>query len=53
MNGIREGARLLLDQALELEARLSGACYETREARIGLDNFVKNGPRSRAAFIHA
>lgn len=48
-----EGARLPLDEALELEARKFGACYETRDARIGLDNFVKNGPRARAAFVNA
>ena len=49
---ITEGAKLTLAQGLDLEAREFGACYETRDARIGLDNFVKNGPKQRAAFVH-
>lgn len=52
VNAIREGAKLPLDQALELEARIFGACYDTRDARIGLDNFVQNGPKARAAFVN-
>ena len=53
VNAVREGAKLSLDEALELEARVFGDCYETRDARIGLDNFVKNGPKARAPFVNA
>lgn len=49
---ILEGAKLSLDAGLELEAREFGACYASQDARIGLDNFVNNGPKSRAAFVH-
>ena len=50
---IREGAKLPLELGLELEARLFGTVYDTKDARIGLDNFVKNGPKARAGFIHS
>jgi enoyl-CoA hydratase/3-hydroxyacyl-CoA dehydrogenase len=53
VRAIREGAGLPLDRALELEAKIFGECYETRDARIGLDNFVKNGPKAKAPFVHA
>ena len=36
----------------ELEASLAGRCLETEDARIGLSNFVQNGARSPAAFVH-
>lgn len=49
---ITEGAKLSLAEGLALEAREFGACYETKDARIGLDNFVENGPKKRAAFTH-
>jgi len=46
------GARSTLTDGLELEAKLSGQCIETEDARIGLSNFVQNGTRSQAAFVH-
>lgn len=49
---ILEGARLPLDEGLRLEAKLFGECYKTEDSRIGVENFIKNGPRSKAAFVH-
>ncbi len=49
---ILEGAKLPLDQALEIESRMFGACLETEDMKIGLDNFNTNGPKSKASFIH-
>lgn len=46
------GARGSLADGLELEANLAGRCLETEDARIGLSNFVQNGTRSPAAFVH-
>jgi enoyl-CoA hydratase/3-hydroxyacyl-CoA dehydrogenase len=46
------GARGALTDGLELEANLAGRCLETEDARIGLSNFVQNGTRSPAAFVH-
>lgn len=49
---IVKGAALSLSEGLELEARLSGRCMETEDARIGISNFIKNGPRVAAQFVH-
>ena len=49
---ILEGARLDLREGLNLEARCFGEVCATRDMRIGVDNFVENGPRSRASFVH-
>jgi enoyl-CoA hydratase/3-hydroxyacyl-CoA dehydrogenase len=50
---ILEGAKLPLDQALEVEARCFGEVYATRDHRIGLDNFIKTSLKQPAIFIHA
>ena len=52
VEAIVRGARGTLADGLELEARLTGRCIETEDARIGLSNFVQNGARSPAAFVH-
>jgi enoyl-CoA hydratase/carnithine racemase len=52
VEAIVRGAQGSLTDGLELEAQLSGRCIETEDARIGLSNFVQNGTRSAAAFIH-
>jgi enoyl-CoA hydratase/carnithine racemase len=49
---IIEGLGLSLEQGLELEARLLGECMETEDMKIGMDNFLKNGPKVKAEFIH-
>lgn len=49
---IYEGIKLPLNEALELESKLFGECILTEDMRIGLDNFLNNGPRSKADFTH-
>lgn len=46
------GARTTLGEGLELEARLAGRCMETEDARLGIANFLENGTRTAAAFVH-
>lgn len=50
---ILEGAKLPLAEGLRFEARCFGECATTRDMRIGIENFMKNGPRSNAPFVHA
>jgi hypothetical protein len=42
-----------LDEGLKHEARIFGECLLTQDMRIGMDNFIKNGPRVNASFVHA
>jgi len=49
---ILEGAKMTLDEGLKLEAKISGECFLTEDMHIGLDNFMKNGPRVKANFVH-
>jgi enoyl-CoA hydratase/3-hydroxyacyl-CoA dehydrogenase len=50
---ILEGARKPLRDGLALEIRAFGECVETKDMHIGMENFVKNGPRAKATFVHA
>lgn len=50
---ILEGARMTLPKGLALEAKLFGEVVETKDAHIGLKNFLEKGARSKAAFVHA
>jgi enoyl-CoA hydratase/3-hydroxyacyl-CoA dehydrogenase len=50
---ILEGAKMTLDEGLKLEAKTSGECLLTEDMRIGMENFIKNGPRVNANFVHA
>ncbi len=50
---IMEGAKLSLADACRLEARCFGECATTKDMRIGIENFVKNGPKTAAPFVHA
>lgn len=47
---ILEGAKSTLEEGLEIEAKGFGKCLETEDMRIGMENFIKNGPRARAEF---
>jgi len=47
------GAKTTLEEGLKLEAKTFGECLLTRDMRIGMDNFMKNGPRVNANFVHA
>lgn len=46
------GAKLPLREAIALEAKCFGEVCGTKDMRIGVENFLKNGPRSKAAFVH-
>ena len=46
------GARLPLAEAILFEAKCFGEVCGTEDMRIGVDNFMKNGPRSKAEFVH-
>ncbi|MCP3931272.1 MAG: 3-hydroxyacyl-CoA dehydrogenase/enoyl-CoA hydratase family protein [Bacteroidetes bacterium] len=49
---IYDGIKLPLNEALELESQLFGECILTNDMKIGLNNFLTNGPRAKAEFTH-
>ena len=49
---IYEGINLTLQEGLELESRLFGECLLTADMKIGLENFMKSGPKIKAEFKH-
>jgi len=49
---ILEGARMDLYQGLVHEANLFGECLLTKDMRIGMKNFIENGPRAKAEFVN-
>ncbi len=49
---LREGLRRPLAEGLAVEARGFGRCKATVDMDIGMRNFVQNGPRVPAAFLH-
>jgi enoyl-CoA hydratase/3-hydroxyacyl-CoA dehydrogenase len=50
---ILEGAKMTLEGGLEYEAKAFGECLLTKDMRIGMENFMKFGPRRNAEFCHA
>lgn len=46
------GAKRPLDEALAFEAKCFGEVCGTEDMRIGVKNFLENGPRSKAGFVH-
>jgi enoyl-CoA hydratase/3-hydroxyacyl-CoA dehydrogenase len=52
VSAILEGAKLSLEEGLKLEAKRFGECWNTEDNRIGLQNFVEKGARSKAPFVH-
>ena len=48
-----KGLRLPLRDGLALESESFGACVETKDMHIGMKNFIENGPRAKAEFVHA
>ncbi len=50
---ILEGATMNLEDGLRLEAKIFGECLSTRDMKIGIENFMKNGPKINANFVHA
>jgi len=49
---IYEGASMALEDGLKFEARQFGECMKTQDMKIGLNNFLKNGPKVKAEFVH-
>jgi enoyl-CoA hydratase/carnithine racemase len=49
---ILEGAKTILAKGLKLEAKIFGECLLTQDMRIGMENFIKNGPKVNANFVH-
>ncbi len=45
---ILDGAKRSLSDGLALEVKAFGACVETKDMHIGMENFVRNGPRAKA-----
>jgi enoyl-CoA hydratase/3-hydroxyacyl-CoA dehydrogenase len=49
---VLEGAKMTLDDGIRFEAKTFGECLLTKDMRIGMENFMKNGPRVNAPFVH-
>ncbi len=49
---ILEGAKMGLDKGLEFESKCFGEVCNLEDMRIGMENFIKNGPRAKAAFVN-
>jgi enoyl-CoA hydratase/3-hydroxyacyl-CoA dehydrogenase len=49
---ILEGAKMTLEEGLKLEAKIFGECSLTQDRKIGIENFMKNGPKVNANFVH-
>ncbi|HXV62564.1 MAG TPA: 3-hydroxyacyl-CoA dehydrogenase/enoyl-CoA hydratase family protein [Vicinamibacteria bacterium] len=49
---ILEGARLPLAESLRYEAKCFGEVCGLADMRIGVTNFIENGPRAKAKFEH-
>jgi len=47
-----EGCSQPLSDGLRFESEMFGACCATEDMRIGVQNFLANGPRSKAEFVH-
>ncbi len=47
-----EGGAMTLEDGLRHEAKMFAEVSQTEDARIGLKNFMENGPRVKAAFVH-
>jgi enoyl-CoA hydratase/3-hydroxyacyl-CoA dehydrogenase len=52
VNAVKQGLRLPLDEGLAVEAKAFADTKETVDADIGIKNFIQNGPRTPAAFMH-
>ena len=49
---IRKGLAAPLNEGLEIEAEGFARCYPTKDYNIGMTNFIQNGPRVPAEFLH-
>ena len=53
VRAILEGARMPLAEGLRHEAAMFGEVAKLKDMRIGVETFMKQGPRAKAAFVHA
>ncbi len=49
---VREGLAMPLAEGLRFESRCFGEVCELEDKKIGIDNFLEKGPRSKAEFVH-
>ena len=49
---VREGLAMPLAEGLRFVARCFGEVCELEDKKIGIDNCLENGPRSKAEFVH-
>ena len=49
---LRRGLAVPLPEGLRIEARGFARCKETVDYDIGMKNFMQNGPRVPAVFVH-
>jgi enoyl-CoA hydratase/3-hydroxyacyl-CoA dehydrogenase len=49
---ILEGAKMTLEDGLKFESKVFGECLLTEDMRIGMENFMKNGAKVKAQFVH-
>ncbi len=47
-----EGAESTLEEGLEIETTYFGKCFDTEDTRIGLRNYLENGPDSTPIFVN-
>jgi enoyl-CoA hydratase/3-hydroxyacyl-CoA dehydrogenase len=52
VDAVKRGLQLPLDKGLLVEAKAFADTKETVDASIGIENFIQNGPRTQAAFMH-
>ena len=49
---MKKGLQKPLGEGLRIEADGFGRCYETVDMNVGMTNFIQNGPRVPALFLH-
>ena len=49
---ILQGCKMPLADGIAFEAKCFGEVCGTEDMRLGVDNFLKNGPRAKAPFVH-
>ncbi len=52
VDAVKQGVQLSLDEGLLVEAKAFADARETIDSFIGIENFIQNGPRFQAAFMH-
>ena len=49
---ILEGLAMGLEEGLKFESKCFGEVCGLEDMRIGMENFMTNGPRSKATFVN-